>query len=130
MKMRKLSAKKTICNWLGIFAIVIQAFMPVWQANAETGDSETGVSGFSEICYALTEAVRSTSDNEAPFGQTDASSHCLLCQLPSFGNVLPDVTFDATIPYDHVVLLYFPAQQQTWSQSTHQDRPPSHAPPV
>ena len=75
--MRKIFSGKKICNWLGVLAIVVQAFMPVWQAYAAVDESPEVPSAVAEICYALTEAAGETPGNlNHPF-----IAFCVNCRL-------------------------------------------------
>lgn len=134
LKMHTVSFRKKTCMWLGIASIIAQAFMPIWQANAAGGISRGGVqvdaSGFAEICYALAESSGMVGDENAPLNQTRAKGHCLLCQLPSFGNVIADTPPPVPVPFRFAAAQYFSADPQTLTPANRDRRPPTRAPPA
>jgi len=134
LKLKNVSLRKKTCIWLGVVSIIVQAFMPLWQANAATGgsppDVQSGAPGFAEICYALAESSGTLGDESVPSGQPRVQGHCLLCQLPSFGNVLADATPPLTTPFRFAAVRYFSADPQTLSPVNRDRRPPTRAPPA
>lgn len=128
--MRRSSCKSRIFTWLGILAIVLQSFMPLWQANAATqgsGQEELGLSG---ICYAMAEAAEAAPDNGAPHEHDEASNHCVLCQLPSFGSPILAVPGNLHVPEYDVAVRYVPYADDNATGCVLCILPPTRAPPA
>jgi len=115
---------------MGIASLIVQVFMPIWQANAQVGDVRGDASGFTEICYALVEASETAPGDDTPLDQTKGHGHCLLCQFPSFGNVLLDTVYLAPELVLFDTVQYFPSDQQALSCAGSNNRPPARAPPA
>jgi len=124
------SSRKSAFVWLGVVSIVVQALMPVWQAYADVDDAQDNTTSFSSICFALTEAAERPAEDRLPSGQDNSKNHCLLCQLPSFGDSVTDAVAGLFDPAGCEAIKYLYVTADAGRTTIVWVSPPQRAPPV
>jgi len=131
--MRSIRPLRRSIYWLGVFAIVLQAMLPVARAYGDTigaSDASAFPFGLSEICSALTSASGLADGEPGSGAPATTSGHCVLCNLPSFGGAALEARVVVPEPVTVTTVVYRPVEAAGTIQPCDAGPKPIRAPPA